>query len=238
MRLENKIALVTGGARGIGRAISETFANNGCKVIACDMGEPDYTHENIVHKKLNVTDRDEIKKLVKEITSEYGKIDILVNNAGITKDNFLRRMSESEWDAVIDVNLKGVFNMTQAVAPVMTKQKYGSIITLSSVVGIYGNMCQTNYAATKAGVIAMSKCWAKELARKANIRANCIAPGFIQSPMTDVLPETVISEMLERTPLHRLGTVQDVANVALFLASDDSSFVTGQVIEVSGGMTL
>lgn len=238
-RLKGKVAVVTGGARGIGKAISLKYAEEGAQVIACDMGEADYTHPNITHKKLNVTDRDAIKTFVKEIVDEFGTIDILVNNAGITKDGFLRRMTEEEWDAVINVNLKGVFNMTQMVAPIMTKKKVGSIITLSSVVGIYGNICQTNYAATKGGVIAMSKTWAKELARKgAQIRSNCIAPGFIKSPMTDVLSERAIEEMLTRVSLHRLGTPEDIANAALFLASDESSYITGQVIEVSGGMTL
>lgn len=239
-RLKGKVAVVTGSARGIGRAIVEKFAVEGAMmVISCDMGPAEFTQPNVRHEILNVTDREGIKAFVKKITDEYGKIDILVNNAGITKDNFLRRMSEDEWDAVINVNLKGVFNMTQAVAPVMTKNKIGSIITLSSVVGLYGNICQTNYAATKGGVVSMSKCWAKELARKgAQIRANCIAPGFIQSAMTDVLSEKTIEGMLERTPLGRLGTADDIANTALFLASDESSFITGQVIEVTGGMTL
>lgn len=239
-RLKGKVALVTGSARGIGRAIVEKFAGEGAAmVISCDMGPAEYTQENVRHEILNVTDREAIKTFVKQIVAEYGKIDILVNNAGITKDNFLVRMSEDQWDAVIDVNLKGVFNMTQAVAPVMTKNKSGSIITLSSVVGVYGNACQTNYAATKGGVISMSKSWAKELTRKgAQVRANCIAPGFISSAMTDALPEEVVAKMLERTPLGRLGTVDDIASTALFLASDESSYITGQVIEVTGGMTL
>lgn len=239
-RLKGKVALVTGSARGIGRAIVEKFASEGAMmVISCDMGAAEYDLPNVRHEILNVTDREAIKELVKKISTEYGKIDILVNNAGITKDNLLGRMTEDQWDAVIDVNLKGVFNMTQAVAPIMTKNKYGSIITLSSVVGVYGNMCQTNYAASKGGVISMSKTWAKELARKgANVRANCIAPGFISSAMTDVLSEKVIAGMLERTPLGRLGTVDDIANAALFLASDESSYITGQVLEVTGGMTL
>ena len=239
-RLKDKVVLVTGSARGIGRAIVEKFAKEGAlMVFSCDMGPAEFEQANVRHEILNVTDRECIKELVKKITDEYGRIDVLVNNAGITKDNFLRRMTEDEWDAVINVNLKGVFNMTQAVAPLMTKHKYGSIITLSSVVGLYGNICQTNYAATKGGVISMTKCWAKELARKgAQIRANCIAPGFISSPMTDVLSEKTIEGMLERTPLGRLGTVDDIANAALFLASDESSYITGQVIEVTGGMTL
>ena len=239
-RLEGKIAVVTGSARGIGRAIVEKLAAHGAKmVISCDMGESSYEQGNVVHKILNVTDREAIKTFVNEIEKEYGKIDILVNNAGITKDGLLMRMTEDQWDAVINVNLKGVFNMTQAVAPVMTKNKSGSIITLSSVVGVYGNACQTNYAATKGGVISMSKSWAKELTRKgAQVRANCIAPGFISSAMTDALPEEVVAKMLERTPLGRLGTVDDIANTALFLASDESSYITGQVIEVTGGMTL
>lgn len=239
-RVEGKIALVTGGARGIGRTIVEKLANEGAKmVISCDMGEATFEQKNIRHEILNVTDRDAIKELVKKIKDEFGTIDILVNNAGITKDGPFVRMSEENWDAVINVNLKGVFNITQAVAPLMTKNKKGSIITISSVVGLYGNIGQTNYSATKGGVIAMTKTWAKELARKgAQIRANCIAPGFISSPMTDVLPEEVIKSMLERTSLGKFGTAEDIANTVLFLASDESSYITGQTIEVSGGLAL
>ena len=172
-----------------------------------------------------------------KLKKEYGKIDILVNNAGITKDGLLMRMTEDQWDAVINVNLKGVFNMTQAVSRSMLKARKGSIITLSSVVGLHGNPGQTNYAATKGGVIAMSKTWAKEFGAR-NVRANCVAPGFIQTPMTDVLPEETIKGMLDATPLGRLGQVDDIANAVLFLASDESAFITGEVISVSGGLML
>ena len=238
-RLEGKIALVTGGSMGIGRAIVERFAAEGAKmVISCDINPCEFEQENVRGEILNVTDREGIKTLIKKIVDEFGTIDILVNNAGITQDAPFVRMNEAQWDAVIDINLKGVFNVTQAVAPVMTKHKKGSIITLSSVVGLYGNIGQTNYAATKAGVIAMSKTWKKELARKgAQIRVNCIAPGFIQSPMTDKLSEKAVEAILSEVPLQRMGTKEDVANVALFLASDESSYITGTVIPVSGGLS-
>ena len=237
-RLEGKIAVVTGSARGIGRAIVEKLATHGAKmVISCDMGKSSYEQANVVHKILNVTDREAIKTFVDEVEKEYGKIDILVNNAGITKDGLLMRMTEDQWDAVINVNLKGVFNMTQAVSRSMLKARKGSIITLSSVVGLHGNPGQTNYAATKGGVIAMSKTWAKEFGAR-NVRANCVAPGFVQTPMTDVLPEETIKGMLDATPLGRLGQVDDIANAVLFLASDESAFITGEVISVSGGLML
>ncbi|MGL5232266.1 MAG: SDR family NAD(P)-dependent oxidoreductase, partial [Fusobacteriaceae bacterium] len=185
-RVSGKIALVTGSARGIGRAIVEKFAAEGAQmVISCDMGAATYEQSNVRHEILNVTDRAAVAALVAKIEEEFGRIDILVNNAGITKDALLVKMTEDQWDDVINVNLKGVFNMTQAVAPVMTKNKYGSIVTLSSVVGLYGNVGQTNYAATKGGVITMTQTWAKELVRKgAQVRANCVAPGFIETPMT------------------------------------------------------
>ncbi|MBC2856683.1 MAG: 3-oxoacyl-[acyl-carrier-protein] reductase [Cetobacterium sp.] len=239
-RIEGKIALVTGGARGIGRTIVEKLASEGALlVISCDMGEATFEATNIRHEILNVTDREAIKELIKKIKDEFGRIDILVNNAGITKDAPFVRMSEDAWNAVLNVNLTGVFNMTQAVAPLMTKNKKGSIVTISSVVGLYGNIGQTNYAATKGGVIAMTKTWSKELARKgAQVRANCIAPGFIATPMTDVLPEDVIQGMLDRTSLGKLGLPEDIANAVLFLASDESSYITGQTLEVSGGLAL
>ena len=237
-RLEGKVVLVTGSARGIGRAIVEKLAAHGAKmVISCDMGETSYEQANVVHKILNVTDREAIKTFVDEVEKEYGKIEVLVNNAGITKDGLIMRMSEDQWDAVIDVNLKGVFNMTQAVSKSMLKARKGSIINMASVVGLHGNPGQTNYAATKGGVIAMSKTWAKEFGSR-SVRSNCIAPGFIQTPMTDILPEDVIKGMLDATPLGRLGQVEDIANAVLFLASDESSFITGEVLSVAGGLML
>ena len=235
--LSGKIALITGGSRGIGKEIALKFAENGATVISGDLIDPDYSHANVSHVKLNVTDRENIKEIASEIKEKYGRLDILVNNAGITKDGLLMRMTEDQWDAVINVNLKGVFNMTQAVSRSMLKARKGSIITLSSVVGLHGNAGQTNYAATKGGVVAMSKTWAKEFGGR-NVRANCVAPGFIQTPMTDVLSEDTIKGMLDATPLGRLGQVEDIANAVLFLASDESSFITGEVISVSGGLML
>ncbi|MGL6101009.1 MAG: 3-oxoacyl-ACP reductase FabG, partial [Fusobacteriaceae bacterium] len=191
------------------------------------------------HIILNVTDREAVTEAIKSIKNEFGRIDILVNNAGITKDSLLARMSEQQWDDVINVNLKGVFNLTQAVAPIMSKNKYGSIINITSVVGLFGNLGQTNYSAAKAGVIGMTKSWAKELARKgANIRANCIAPGFIETDMTATLPEKTMQAMLESTTLGRLGKPEDVANAVLFLASDESSFITGETLNISGGIKM
>lgn len=239
-RVEGKVALVTGSARGIGRAIVEKLASEGAVMVySCDMEMATYSQENITHLIMNITDREGIKNIVAEIKEKYGKIDILVNNAGITKDALMGRMTEEQWDAVINVNLKGVFNVTQAVAPLMTSNRSGSIISMSSVVGLYGNIGQTNYAATKAGVIAMTQTWAKELARKgAKIRANCIAPGFITTPMTKDLPEKIIEGMKEKTPLGRMGEPEDIANAVLFLASEESSFITGQTLAVTGGLVL
>lgn len=237
-RVAGKIALVTGSARGIGRAVVERLANEGAEmVISCDMGEAVYEQKNVRHEILNVTDRAAIAAFVAKLQEEFGRIDILVNNAGITKDALLVRMTEDQWDAVIDVNLKGVFNMTQAVAQIMTKQKSGSIVTLSSVVGLYGNIGQTNYAATKGGVITMTKTWAKELGRK-GVRANCVAPGFIVTPMTENLPEKVIEGMKAATPLGKMGMPEDIANAILFLASDEASYITGETLAVTGGLVI
>jgi 3-oxoacyl-[acyl-carrier protein] reductase len=243
--MNNKVCIVTGGAQGIGRCIVETFAKHGAlKVYACDMNIEAMTnleaeYANVSAKKLNVCDRDAIKALVAELKKLHGNIDVLVNNAGITRDNLLNRMSEEDWDMVVNVNLKGVFNMTQAVSPVMIENGIGSIITMSSVVGTDGNVGQSNYAATKGGVITMTKGWAKEFARKgAQVRANCVAPGFIETPMTIELPEKVLDYMTGKTPLGRMGKPQDIADGVLFLASDNASFITGQTLKIDGGLVI
>ncbi|HJO92952.1 MAG TPA: 3-oxoacyl-[acyl-carrier-protein] reductase [Victivallales bacterium] len=240
MRVEDKVCIVTGGARGIGKSIVDTLAAEGAKiVISCDMIEAEHTQTNVRHEKLNVTDREAVKGLISKINDEFGRIDVLVNNAGINRDAIMVKMTEDQWDAVIDVNLKGVFNMTQAVAPCMIKNRKGSIVSLSSVVGLFGNIGQTNYAATKGGVISMTKTWAKELARKgAQVRANCVAPGFIKTPMTENLPEKVIDAMNAKTPLGRIGESEEIAKVVMFLASDDSSYITGETIAVTGGLVI
>ncbi|WP_321336711.1 beta-ketoacyl-ACP reductase [uncultured Cohaesibacter sp.] len=243
--LKDKVCIVTGGAQGIGRCTVETFATEGAaKIFACDMNldaMSDYKDRfsNIEAVELNVCDRDAIHAFIEKIKQEHGKIDVLVNNAGVTRDNLLDRMSEKDWDMVIDVNLKGVFNMTQAVSPVMIANGSGSIVTMSSVVGTDGNIGQTNYAATKAGVIAMTKSWAKEFSRKgAQVRANCVAPGFIKTPMTKDLPEKVISYMESKTPLGHMGEAEDIAQGVLFLASDRARFITGQVLKIDGGLVI
>ncbi|MGB9614244.1 MAG: beta-ketoacyl-ACP reductase [Fervidobacterium sp.] len=239
MRLEGKVCIITGAGSGIGKTAAELFAKEGATVIACDVGESVYEHPNIHFYKLDVTDRVRISEAVKEVVDKFGKIDVLINNAGITRDALIQNMSEEDWDKVINVNLKGVFNMTQAVVPYMLEQGKGSIINTSSVVGVYGNIGQTNYAATKAGVIGMTKTWAKEFARKgAQIRVNAVAPGFIKTPMTEKVPEKILTAMAEKAALKRLGEPIEVAYVYLFLASDESSFITGQVIGVDGGLVL
>jgi len=238
-RMDGKVAIVTGGARGIGRQIVDTFVAEGAKaVISADMamGKDGPNIKNVI---LNVTDRDAIAKFVEEIKIEFGHVDVLVNNAGITKDALVQKMQESEWDIVVDVNLKGVFNLTQAVVPMMLEMGKGSIINISSVVGVYGNIGQTNYAATKAGVIGMSHTWSKEFTRKgAAIRTNVIAPGYVATEMMETVPDKVLEPIRQKTPLGRLGTPQEIANAVLFLASDESSFVNGHVLEVTGGLRL
>ena len=235
--LNGKIALITGGARGIRKEIALKYAENGATVISGDLIDPDYSHENITHIKLNVTDRENIKEVAKELKEKYGRLDILVNNAGITRDSLLQRMKEADWDLVVDINLKGVFNVMQGFVSLLLKSKASSVINMASVVGVDGNLGQTNYAATKGGVIAMSKTWAKEFGRK-NLRSNALAPGFIKTDMTHVLPEKVVEKVLDNTPLRKMGDAEDVANAALFLASDNSKFITGQVLRIDGGLNL
>jgi len=246
MRLKDKVALITGGARGIGRAIALTFAKEGADIVVADVNQETAQQtaseiEGLGRKALalemDVTNYDKVEESINKILDKMGKVDILVNNAGITKDNLLLRMSQADWDAVINVNLKGTFNCIKAVTRPMIKQRSGRIISIASIIGLMGNPGQANYAASKAGIIALTKTVAKELASR-NINANAVAPGFIQTAMTDKLPEDIKKKMLEAIPLARLGTPQDVANVCLFLASDESSYITGQVITIDGGMVM
>ncbi|WP_159737088.1 3-oxoacyl-[acyl-carrier-protein] reductase [Vibrio atypicus] len=242
---ERKICIVTGAAQGIGKAIVERFAGSGAELVyAIDMNSDALNSayesvENVKPIAMNICDRNAITSFVEQVKRDNGKVDVLVNNAGITRDALIDKMTEDEWDAVINVNLKGVFNLTQAVAPIMIENNSGSIVTMSSVVGTDGNIGQTNYAASKGGVIAMTKSWAKEFARKgAQVRANCVAPGFVATPMTENLPEKVLEMMKAKTPLARMGTPEDIANGVEFLASDKSSFITGQVLKIDGGLVL
>lgn len=239
-RLEGKVCIVTGGSQGIGRAIVELFAAEGAKIVySLDLKQADFSAPQVVSKILNTTDRETTQKIVDEVKEKYGKIDVIVNNAGVTRDSLVAKMTEEQWNTVIDINLKGPFYMVQAAANYLMEQETASIITLSSVVGLYGNVGQTNYAATKAGVVAMSKTWTKELSRRgANIRANAIAPGFINTAILQTMPTQVIEGMKSKVLFKKLGEVSDVANLALFLASDESRYITGQVLEVSGGLTL
>ncbi len=244
--LENKTALVTGAARGIGQAIAKQLAEEGADLILCDL-KAEWLDETanavtaIGRQALcvsaDVSKSDEVTAAVKQAIDEFGKIDILVNNAGITKDTLMMRMSEEDWDAVIAINLKGTFLLTKAVSRFMMKQRSGAIVNIASIIGLIGNAGQCNYAASKAGVIALTKSTAKELAAR-NIRVNAIAPGFIESKMTEVLPEEVSNKMLEAIPMKRFGKPEDIAKVAVFLASENSGYITGQVLTVSGGMVM
>ena len=243
--LDGKVALVTGAARGIGKAIALKFAAEGADVAFTDLVINEAAEETIAeiaafgHKvkgyASNAANFDETHTVVEEILKDFGRIDILVNNAGITKDGLVMRMSEAQWDAVIAVNLKSAFNFIHAIVPQMARQKSGSIINMASIAGQMGNPGQVNYASSKAGLIAMAKSVAKEMGSR-GIRANAIAPGFIVSEMTNALPEAVREEYIKSIPLKRGGTVEEIANTALYLGSDLSSYVTGQVIAVNGGL--
>ena len=244
--LNEKVAVVTGSARGLGQAIALKMAAAGADVAVCDLNA-EWCEETVEKVKalgrkatgygVNVADADSVAEGVKAIEKDFGKIDILVNNAGITKDGLIMRMSEADWDAVLNVNLKGVFLCTKAAMRGMMKQRSGTIVNIASVIGLMGNAGQANYAASKGGVISFSKTVAKELASR-GVRCNAIAPGFIRSAMTDKLDEEVQGKMKELIPLGRFGEPEDVANVALFLASDASAYVTGQVLSTCGGMVM
>lgn len=247
MKLQGKNALVTGGSRGIGRSIALALAKEGANVIINYTSNP-AAAEAVVKEietfgvkgmavKVNVANQEEVKEMLEKIEEVFDGVDILVNNAGITKDNLFIRMKEEEWDQVMDVNLKGVFLCTKAVTRKMIKQKHGKIINIASVVGVMGNPGQANYCASKAGVIGFTKSIAKELAGK-NICANAIAPGFIDTDMTAVLSDSVKEEMLRHIPLKRYGTPEDIAKLVVFLSSEDSNYITGQVIHVDGGMVM
>jgi len=246
MRLDSKVALVTGSGRGIGREIALLLAKEGCDIVIWDVNPADAekTAKDIevlgrksLYDQVDVTDFAKVEEAMNKILDKFGKIDILVNNAGITKDNLLLRMSQAEWDAVINVNLKGTFNCTKAVAKPLIKQRSGKIINIASIIGIIGNAGQANYSASKAGIIALTKSAAKELAGR-NINVNAIAPGFIQTDMTAKLSEELKAKMLGNIPLGKLGLPADVANVCLFLASSEADYITGQTIVVDGGMVM
>lgn len=245
MLLESKTALITGAARGIGKQIAIAFAKEGCNVAFTDMSLNEEALQTLAELQSygvqarayasNAADYEAAHAVVEQVMAEFGKIDILVNNAGITRDTLLMRMTEQQWDDVMQVNLKSVFNFTHAVTPIMLRQRSGSIISLSSIVGVNGNAGQANYAASKAGIIAFTKSVAKELGAR-GIRANAIAPGFIMTEMTAALSEETLKQFVSLIPMKRGGTTEEVAKVALFLASDLSSYVSGQVIQVNGAM--
>ena len=246
MRLQNKVCIITGAAQGIGLATATKFAREGATVIVCDI-KPAAIDAAVAQCQalgaealgfvLDVTLREQVDAMVAAVKARYGHIDVLVNNAGITQDARLQKMTLEQFDAVIDVNLRGVFHCAQAVADTMTAQGAGVILNASSVVGIYGNFGQTNYAATKFGVIGFTKTWARELGPK-GVRVNAVAPGFIETPILSTIPDKVIEQMQAHVPLKRLGRPEEIANVYAFLASDEASYINGAVIEVSGGMVV
>ncbi|MBP9501441.1 MAG: glucose 1-dehydrogenase [Candidatus Promineofilum sp.] len=250
MRLNNKVCVVTGGAAGIGKATAARFIEEGATVVICDLNEEQgrQTAEEIgaTFFKVNVADRQAVQAFIEAVVERYGRVDVLVNNAGVLRDGTLvkvkdgelvKQMSEADFDLVISVNLKGVFNCTQAVAPVMIRQKSGVILNASSIVGLDGNFGQTNYVATKSAVIGMTKVWARELGRS-GIRVNAVAPGFTATEMVAAMPENILDGMRSHTPLGRLGTPRDIANAYLFLASDEADFITGEVLRVDGGIVV
>ena len=247
-RLANKVAIITGGANGIGKATVAHFLQEGAAVALWDINEKagldmlqrfnSYTKNNkLIFKKVNTTNTEAVEQAAAQVAKQLGRIDILINNAGITRDATFKKMTMEQWNQVISVNLTGVFACTKAVYPYMAKQKYGRIVTASSVVGLYGNFGQTNYAATKAGVIGMTKVWAREFGRK-GITANVVAPGFIMTEMMATIPDKVLEQFRNKTPLGRLGKPKEVAQLYAFLASDEAAFINGATISIDGGVTI
>ena len=246
MRLKDKVSIITGAAQGIGLATALKFAQEGATVIVCDL-KADAVDAAVAQCRaagasaegfaVNVTDRAQVDAMVAAVKARFGRIDVLVNNAGITQDARLQKMTLEQFDKVVDVNLRGVFHCAQAVVDTMVAQGSGAILNASSVVGIYGNFGQTNYAATKFGVIGFTKTWSRELGPK-GVRVNAVAPGFIETPILASMPDKVLDHMREQVPLKRLGRAEEIANVYAFLASDEASYVNGAVLEVSGGMTV
>ena len=244
MEFTDKVVLITGGAQGIGKETARKFLQKGATIVLCDYDEAagqatleEFDNEKISFYKVDVTKSSQIEKMVQSVIEKHGRIDILINNAGITIDGFLTKMKESDWERVISVNLSGVFKCTKAVIPFMLTQGSGVILNASSVVGLYGNIGQTNYAATKAGVIGLTKSWAKELGPK-GIRVNAVAPGFIETGMTAEVPGKILDFMREKTPLKKLGKPEDIAFAYLFLASDQASYVNGITLSVDGGLVI
>ncbi|MCC6196943.1 MAG: 3-oxoacyl-ACP reductase FabG [Burkholderiales bacterium] len=246
MRLTGKVSIITGAGQGIGRATALKFAKEGAKVAVCDINLDSVAQTvelvecaggEAVGFQIDVTDKGSIAAMVDGVMAKWGRVDTLVNNAGIVQDAQFKKMSEDQFDRVIDVNLKGVYNCTKAVVDIMLAQNSGVILNASSIVGIYGNFGQTNYAATKFGVIGMVKTWARELGRK-GIRANAICPGFVETPILATMPEKVIRMMEDRVPMGRLAKPEEIANTYAWLASDEASYINGAVIEVSGGVTI
>ena len=246
MRLAGKVAIITGAGRGIGYATAMKFGREGATVITCDINadQAQQAAKDVTEAggealgfQIDVRDQPSITRMVESVVARYGRIDCLVNNAGIVQDSTLKNMTEEQFDSVIEINLKGVYNCTKAVVDVMLKQSSGVILNASSIVGLYGNFGQTNYAASKFGVIGMVKTWARELGRK-GIRANAVCPGFVSTPILDKIPEKVLKALEERVPLGRLAHPEEIANTFAFLASDEASYINGAVIEVSGGLTL
>lgn len=250
MRLKDKVALITGGAAGIGQATAQRFQEEGAIVVICDVneeaGQATAAELGVDFYRVNVADRQDVQRWIDQVVEKYGRVDVLINNAGVLRDGMLvkvkdgelvKQMPEADFDLVISVNLKGVFNCTQAVAPVMIRQGSGVILNASSIVGIDGNFGQTNYVASKAGVIGMTRVWARELGRH-GIRVNAVAPGFIATEMVMQMPEKIREGMVSRVPLGRMGQPRDVANAYLFLASDEASYISGAVLRVDGGIVV